>query len=153
MKRAVLALALLALTLAALSGGTFANFTQTSSNSASTSTATSFLPVNQSAPSITGTVGLNNVITLASGSWDYTHATGQTLDTSGEQAIAQVEQWQYCLLGTCHDITGQTGGTLTLTGTIVTLIGGSLVGVTIRVSETASNASGTAAAVLSNTVS
>lgn len=155
MKRALLALALLAGTAALASPGTFANYSVTRTNSADASTTASFLPVNQVAPSISGTVSLGQVLSLTRGTWGYASAAGGTVDSSGRQSIGTPsDQWQYCVSSVCTDISGATGLTLTVDATLLTNLGlGSLTGVSFKVQETATNASGTAAAVASNSLS
>jgi hypothetical protein len=153
MRRLTLTLAVAALLVTFAATGTFANFTQTQPNSASVGAAASFLPVNTAAPLASGTVLPGNTLTAAAGTWGYTHAIGESVDTSGEQTISTTRQWQFCIAGTCLNLPGATGATLLINPAVVTAVGGGLAGVSFRVQETATNAIGSATPVPSNAVS
>lgn len=155
MRRLLAAFAVVAATATAVSGGAFAAYSTTRSNSATSGTASSFLPVNQIAPSISGTVALTQTLSLTRGTWGYASPSGGTVDTSGRQSVATPsDQWQYCVASVCTNISGATGTTLPITSALLTSLGLlSLDLVSFKVQETATNASGTASAVASNTLS
>ena len=147
MRRALLALAILAATAAVCLQPTFANFTQTRANSSALSTASSFAPVVQTAPQLvrTGTPLVDGLITLTPGTWAMTHPNGSLVITTSEPPVSVTgEQWQWCQSGTCHNF-ANAGNTLALNSTLLTAL--SLVdftGVTFKVIETASNGIGSA---------
>jgi len=156
-RRLGLGLALLATVALMASAGSFALFTQTRSNSASASTAATFLPVSRTAPSVAGTVALLQSLTATPGAWGYDHSGLTGVDTSGEPSISGVtDQWQWCATGlaaSCVDIAGATAPTLSLTSTLLTQLGLlSLSNIGFRVKETVTNTYGTASPSFSNIV-
>jgi hypothetical protein len=82
------------------------------SNAAGSTTATSpvtspilgIVPVNTALPVISGLLELGKVLSVSNGSW------------SGTTPMSFKYQWQLCLLGSCTNLGGATGATLTLLG-------------------------------------
>ena len=107
----------------------------TATNAAGSTSATSsvtgliegILPKNTALPSISGTLKLNQLLTVTNGSW------------TGSEPISYAYQWQLCILGTCTDIAKATNPTL--------LLGTLDVANTVRVVVTATNAAGKVAAI------
>jgi hypothetical protein len=83
-------------------------------------------PVNTALPAISGLLEIGKVLSVSNGSW------------SGTTPMSFKYQWQLCLLGTCTNIGGATGATLTLLGLDV--------GNTIDAIVTASNVTGSSSA-------
>jgi hypothetical protein len=83
-------------------------------------------PVNTALPVISGLLEIGNVLSVSNGSW------------SGTTPMSFKYQWQLCLLGTCTNIGGATGATLTLLGLDV--------GDTLDAVVTATNVTGSSSA-------
>jgi hypothetical protein len=104
------------------------------SNIAGSTTATSpvtspilgIAPANTALPLISGLLEVGKVLSVSNGSW------------SGTTPMSFKYQWQLCLLGTCTNIGGATGATLTLLGLDI--------GNTIDAIVTATNVTGSSSA-------
>ncbi|HEV3035667.1 MAG TPA: hypothetical protein VGX72_12850 [Solirubrobacteraceae bacterium] len=88
-------------------------------------------PVNTALPVIAGLLEIGKVLSVSNGSW------------SGTTPMSFKYQWQLCLLGTCTNIGGATGATLTLLGLDV--------GNTIDAIVTATNVTGSSSATSKQT--
>lgn len=140
MRRSALAMAILAATLVAASPGTYAGFTETKANPASVRTASSFSPVNSTAPSVTGVAALTSTLTRTAGTW---------VNTNVSPVLTY--QWQWCPGGTdCVDIPGETSPSYLITATsllpilgVITVLPGNAA---FRVVETATNTWGSTSA-------
>ncbi len=98
----------------------------TTARSAVTSPILGIAPVNTALPVISGLLEVGKVLSVSNGSW------------SGTTPMSFKYQWQLCLLGTCTNIGGATGATLTLLGLDV--------GNTIDAIVTATNVTGSSSA-------
>ncbi len=98
----------------------------TTATSAVTQTILGIAPVNTALPVISGLLEVGKVLSVSKGSW------------SGTTPMSFKYQWQLCLLGTCTNIGGATGETLTLLGLDV--------GNTIDAIVTATNVTGSSLA-------
>lgn len=134
-------------------GVTSSSFSDQVTGSAALGSAASFLPVNLSAPVITGTIGLNSTLSVTNPSgqrWGYVHADASGIDTSGEPAVTKTDTWQFCAGGVppCIDIPGApTGSSYVINATTLTALSLiSLTGAGFRVRENATNSYGAAAA-------
>lgn len=127
--RALLALVALAASGAAI-GASLATFSASVANQSTLGTETTFHPISLTAPTIAGTVALNQTLSLqAQGTW------------RSNVSITRSYQWQVCtslLTSTCTDIAGATGTSYLITA-----------GSFFRVVETATNAYGPTSAVSS----
>lgn len=120
--RALLALVLLAIA-GALIGASLSTFSASVASQSTLGAETTFHPISLAAPTITGTVALNQTLSVqAQGTW------------RSNVTITRSYQWQLCtslLTSTCTDIAGATGTTYLITA-----------GSFFRVVETATNAYG-----------
>jgi hypothetical protein len=104
------------------------------SNVAGSTTATSpvsspisgIAPLNTALPAISGLLEIGKALSVSNGSW------------TGTTPMSFKYQWQLCLLGTCTNISGATGATLTLLGIDV--------GDTLDAIVTATNVTGSSSA-------
>jgi large repetitive protein len=88
-------------------------------------------PVNTALPAISGLLEIGKVLSVSNGSW------------SGTTPMSFKYQWQLCLLGSCTNIGGATGATLTLLGIDV--------GDTLDALVTATNVTGSSSATSKQT--
>lgn len=134
--RLTLAAVLCALAAGAL-GSTRAAFVTTATETTTVSSYASFAPVNVAAPSVSGAT--LSLLALAGTPQTLTVTPGAWRDPKGQVpanlSITTAEQWVRCRSGTCTDIPGATGTTLSVGTTVGGL--GLLAGDTIGVVETA----------------
>lgn len=127
MRRLAAALVVLA-AVTAVPGPTLSAFTSSVSNSSSIGSNSTFVPINTTAPTITGAVAALGTLSLqAPGAW------------RSNVSVSRTYQWQVCtslLVSTCVDIPGATG--------VSYLLGAVPLGSFFRVVETATNTYGSA---------
>jgi hypothetical protein len=129
MRRAVLALVVLAGVATVASPGTYSAFTVTRANTTPVTTQATFPPLNSAVPTVSSVTVLG-VTTLTGhlGSWAITNAATTTYTL----------QWQRCTAGACSDV-GAASVVSSLLGTLDHIVIGADAGSTLRLKVTATD--------------